>query len=236
MAGAIVSTNKKDYTTPSYIVQKVREFYRRIGSFSGAGITLDPSSNPQSPVKAMISCQLEKPEPIGIDHVREFTENGHEYNWTCAVLQTDGLAYDWKNHFVYDNPPFGRSPNGTTVSHWVMKGIKTRIEAPNTELIYCIPDTPETDLWKNQILLKAQGRCQLKKRVVFGNMFKTKPGSEEFLLDEEGEKIPKKTGIPKPVSLVYFGNYPVDFRQDFQYLGRVENPSEVYSNQKDIRL
>lgn len=226
MAGAIVSTGKVDYTTPDDedlpIISMVRAFFREIrriktgvDDINDPGIDLDPCSNPQAIVGAKLNFQLEPVDPT--EAIQTFICKAG--TWETSHVQADGLAAVWSNSRIYVNPPFGRKKGGTSVTDWVMK----EQESLNVEVIYCIPDTPETHLWKNHILLQADGRCQLKQRVVFGNMF-----------DKEGKLV--KTGIPKPISLVYFGEYPEVFKKFFRTLGRVENPLEVYADQVDITL
>lgn len=225
MAGAIVSTGKVDYTTTDDenlpIVSTVRNFFRAMRAVQTGkpvdprdpGIDLDPCSNPSSIVRAALNIQL---EPV---QVPTLVHTGADGSWSYNYVQADGLAAVWHNQRTYVNPPFGRKKGGTSVTDWVMKEEETL----NAEVVYCIPDTPETNLWKNHILLFADGRCQLRKRVVFGNMY-----------DKNGK--PVVTGIPKPISLVYFGQYPHLFKQYFRTLGRVECPFEVYADQTDIML
>lgn len=236
MAGAIHSTGKTDYTTPPWIVSAVREFFinvRPLHEGSPCGIDLDPCSNVNSTVDAKRNVIYD----AGVNNMQLV-----EAAFNCAARvvardleiatfygpseggarktqpsfeQGDGLKVSWAGLRVYCNPPFGKKKGEPGIAAWIAKAIAEAEGNKDTEIVLCIPDTPDTKPWKNGILLKAQGRCQLGKRVKFGGM---------------------KTGIPKPISLVYFGRNPVKFRYHFRKYGRVENPSEVYADQAEIKL
>lgn len=259
MAGAILSTGRKDYCTPQWILNPVREFFLKL---NGRGITLDPCSNPKSLVLAdknvMLESGLQLEEAkgnaavatacmaleqnlfkavsqealtsvVGLDtwltapglesapkfQVRELTPAGMQF------LTGNGLQTSWFGENTYFNPPFGYDKEiKVGIKNWIEKALRESAEAKarnggNTEIIACIPDTPETGPWKNGVLLKAEGRCQLMKRVAFVGM---------------------KAVLPKPISLVYFGSNPALFKEVFRTLGRVENPSVVYADQAGIPL
>lgn len=234
MGGAILSTGRKDYCTPPVLVEKIRDFFKLL---NGRGITLDPCSNPKSLVMAeknvMVETGLALDEAATHVHMElisrklEATMLGVSPRilapWPMDFITGDGLATSWQNENTYFNPPFGYSKETKIgIKNWINKALKeaelAKIQRQNdvqntTEIIACIPDTPETIPWKMGILLKAEGRCQLGKRVPFIGM---------------------KQGIPKPISLVYFGSNPQLFKDVFKYVGRVENPSAVYADQADI--
>lgn len=261
MAGAILSTGRKDYCTPQWILKPVRDFFLAL---NGRGITLDPCSNPKSLVMASKNVMLESGvqlieakanaalevakmsleqklfqtvvsagecslEILGLDtwltapglesapkfQVKELVPAGMEF------ITGNGLQTSWFGENTYFNPPFGYDKEiKVGIKNWIVKALREATEAKarnggNTEIIACIPDTPETGPWKNGILLKSEGRCQLLKRVAFVGM---------------------KAVLPKPISLVYFGSNPKLFKEMFKTLGRVENPSEVYADQAGIPL
>lgn len=238
MAGAIVSTGRKDYCTPQYILDPVRAFFRKL---NGRGITLDPCSNPKSQVLAtrniMLETELELAQQNAMAFIRERVLHtmsvqlcdaevyGDNVTLNLGFETGDGLAASWQGENVYDNPPFGYDKVAKIgIKNWIRKALAEAELAqikrlndidPRTEIISCVPDTPETIPWKNGILLKAQGRCQLSRRVPFVGM---------------------KAVIPKPISLVYFGSNPKLFKEMFKSIGRVENPSEVYADQAEISL
>ncbi|MDA8117155.1 MAG: hypothetical protein M0000_07300 [Actinomycetota bacterium] len=238
MAGAIHSTGKKDYTTPDWILGAVRDFFRDIQRADAAdlGIDLDPCSNPQSTVDAALNLMLEEEKVWNSEtkqveihrnsillaqgnwlHDRASNHQGVVPCWQFG----DGLERSWTGLRVYFNPPFGYNKiTKLGINDWINKAIEEaawpQLEYKNIpEIIGCLPDTPETKPWKNGVLLTAQGRCQLARRVKFGGM---------------------KTGIPKPISLVYWGQHPEIFKEHFRQFGRVENPSSVYKDQSHIRL
>lgn len=203
MAGAIASTGKTNYCTPEWIVEAVRDFY--------GTIDLDPCSNANSLVNALVN--FYHPDDIlTAAAIAEKSPLERESPTTFFFSAQDGLDLSaWAyNRRVYINPPFGNK----NITKWVQLAIKAK-EEKNCEVILLIPDTPETKLWKNTILLKADGRCQLKKRVSF-----------RFA----------KSSIPKAISIIYFGHNYVRFLEIFKHLGRVECPKDVYANQADIEL
>jgi hypothetical protein len=211
MAGAILSTGKKNYTTPEWIVDEVHTFFKQVKACKGhfpvdvgvPGITLDPCSNPQSHVAAGRNVML---EPVGAVLTPDAMWRTYE--------QGNGLTMPWGDEYVYVNPPFGyNKATKIGIKDWIYKALQER--KTGAEIVMCIPDCPETKPWKNGLLLAAQGRCQLARRVKFGGM---------------------KTGIPKPISLVYLGEHPQVFKDQFKRLGRVENPSAVYADQAHISL
>jgi len=236
MGGAILSTGRKDYCTPPVLVEKIRWFFQQVNS---RGITLDPCSNPKSLVMAEKNIMLETGIALSEAAVTvsaELISRGLETllfrggdpatmpaPWPMSFTTGNGMTMSWQGDNTYFNPPFGYNKETKVgVKTWIAKAIKEAELAKirrqndtldNTEIIACIPDTPETIPWKMGILLKADGRCQLGKRVPFMGM---------------------KQGIPKPISLVYFGSRPDLFKNVFKYLGRVENPSVVYADQADI--
>jgi hypothetical protein len=235
MAGAIHSTGKTDYTTPPWIVSAVREFFinvRTVHGGSPCGIDLDPCGNVKSTVDAQRNViydtgvnnllLLEAAFNLAHRSVARDLETALFYGPSdggCPKAhptfeQGNGLEVSWAGLRVYCNPPFGKKKGEPGIAAWISKAI-AEAENKDTEIILCIPDTPDVKAWKNGVLLKAQGRCQLAKRVKFGGM---------------------KTGIPKPISLVYFGRNPVTFKHHFKVYGRVENPSEVYADQAEIKL
>lgn len=203
MAGAIASTGKTNYCTPEWIVEAVRNFYE-------GTIDLDPCSNANSLVNA-ISNFYHPDDTLTLEALAERPSRDPQEPLVRFSAQ-DGLDLSaWAyNRRVYINPPFGNK----NITKWVQLAIKAK-EEKNCEVILLIPDTPETKLWKNTILLKADGRCQLKKRVSF-----------RFA----------KSSIPKAISIIYFGHNYVRFLEIFKHLGRVECPKEVYANQADIEL
>ena len=235
MAGAIHSTGRVDYTTPPWIVSAVREFFINVRTLHGGspcGIDLDPASNVDSVVDAKRNVIYD----AGVNNIQliEAAFNcatrsiahevevamfyGHEAG--CRKIQPtfelgDGLAVSWAGLRVYCNPPFGKKKGEPGIAAWIAKAIAEAEADKDTEIILCIPDAIDTKPWKNGILIKAQGRCQLAKRVKFGGM---------------------KTSIPRSISLVYFGRNPIKFKHHFKKYGRVENPSEVYADQADIIL
>jgi hypothetical protein len=237
MGGAILSTGRKDYCTPAVLVEKIRDFFKQL---NGRGITLDPCSNPKSLVMAEKNIMLEtglalsdaavtvSAELISRRLETQLFRGGDPATmpapWPMSFTTGDGLAMSWQGDNTYFNPPFGYNKETKVgVKTWIQKALyeselgKIRSQAEDrnvgTEIIACIPDTPETIPWKMGILLKADGRCQLGKRVPFRGM---------------------KQGIPKPISLIYFGSNPQLFKDVFKYFGRVENPSVVYADQAEI--
>jgi hypothetical protein len=239
MGGAILSTGRKNYCTPSSIVEPIRSFFLAL---NGRGITLDPCSNPKSLVMAEKNIMLESSifdlQEAAYTVSVELVNRGLEkqlFNicdppeklpapWPMSFITGDGLATSWQGENTYFNPPFGYNKHTQIgIKTWINKAIKeselgklrsvAEDRNVNTEIIACIPDTPETVSWKMGVLLKAQGRCQLGKRVKFMGMAQ---------------------GIPKPISLIYFGSNPELFKQVFKHIGRVENPSVVYADQAEI--
>lgn len=233
MSGAILSTGKKNYTTPEWICEEVRKFFRKVVGNSpdetnDPGIDLDPCSNPQSHVRAGLNVMLEDPAlpfTLGLGTVLSSAPE-------LRFQQGDGLTMSWYQPSLfrvvaiaagaidvsrdYWNPPFGYDKaTKIGIKNWIYKAMAERAVDPRIESIGCIPDCPETIPWKNGLLLKAQGRCQLARRVKFGGM---------------------TTGIPKPISLVYLGSNPQLFKDHFKHFGRVENPSVVYADQADLKL
>ena len=155
---------------------------------------LAPCSNLNSLVQAKINVILDLKDEIKRDSGGKFVPG-------------DGLEISWENKTVFVNPPFINS------SEWLIKGMYEVTRG--AEIIYLIPDSPDTKIWKNRILLEAKGRCQIGHRIKFVGM---------------------KNTIPKPCSFVYFGKYPDKFKEIFKLYGRVENPSDVYSDQNYIVL
>ena len=190
MAGAISSTGRVDYNTPAHLLVPVRKFF-------GGQIELDPCSNLNSLVDAELNIVYGNPE----------SPSYHISDSGGTFVFGNGLKSPWNGTNVFVNPPF------RTSKEWILKAVEEVKQG--AEVIFLIPDSPETKIWKNTILLKAAGRCQLKQRVKFVGM---------------------KNTITKPVSFVYFGKYPNEFKEVFKTYGRVENPQEVYADQADIVL
>lgn len=166
MAGAIASTGKKNYTTPDYLLEFVRVFFRRV-SKQGHGqkksdappIDLDPCSNPESLVNATVNVMLEPPplDPLG-------------------QIQGDGLTFVVpRDCHQYINPPFGRG-----IEKWLEKAQRDFLEK-NAATIVCVPDTPDTRPWLKTVLAHAEGRCQVGHRPKFGGMKTGIPKTISFL-------------------------------------------------------
>lgn len=262
MGGAILSTGRKDYCTPPVLLEPIRDFFMALNGrditldpcsnpkslvmatrniMLESGLALDEARTHVA--VELIKRALEKnlfrvqsapglTSVIGLEMYLESVKDGSVIPAMDFVpgpklmdfITGDGLAMSWQGENTYFNPPFGYSKvTKIGIKNWIQKALyeaemgKLRSQAEdrnvNTEIIACIPDTPETIPWKMGILLKADGRCQLGKRVPFIGM---------------------KQGIPKPISLVYFGSNPALFKEHFKHLGRVENPSVVYADQAEI--
>lgn len=241
MSGAIKSTGRKDYCTPQYILDPIRDFFQAL---NGRGITLDPCSNLKSQVLAkrnvMLEIEVDVARKNALAYVLEMIATGQVKTQICDAFEPtddsirldidfetgDGLGMSWQGENTFWNPPFGYDKlTKIGIKNWIRKALyegemaKLRSQAEDrnvgTEIIGLIPDCPETIPWKNGILLKADGRCQLSKRVPFIGM---------------------KAVIPKPISLVYFGSNPTLFKDVFKKIGRVENPAVVYADQAWITL
>ena len=205
---AISSTGKVSYTTPEYLLALVRNFFSDLEGVE-VDINLDPCSNPESTVNASLNYQL---EPLGP------TQD------PTRVICGDGLKYlqeEARSQSVFINPPFGRG-----VAQWFRAAIAAA--ARDCVVVMLVPDTPDTVPWKNEVLLRATGRCQIGHRVAYGGM---------------------ETGIPKCCSFLLFmddaeSEYAIDaslsayeaFLEHFQVLGRVESPVSVYEDQKDVKI
>lgn len=228
MAGAISSTGRTDYTTPEFIVTAVRKFFKslRPNSFVG-GIDLDPCSNPNSIIFAGSNIQLEElaPHQRGVLLCKEFATEG-EWTQEYTFWKGDGLTEDWRGFRTYVNPPFGKKRGQPGISDWIRKAYAE--SRKGADVVMCVPDAPDTKIWKEVVLLEARGRCQLRQRVKFGGM---------------------KAGIPKPISLVYFAGFEnvvgggdvmntkaLLFRNHFKWLGRTEDPFLTYRDQRDIAI
>lgn len=130
--------------------------------------------------------------------------------WEYRLPDVDGLKAEVPTNVnQYINPPFGR-----IAKEWLKKAYRDFVEK-NAATLVCVPDTPDTLSWRNHVFNVAEGRCQLGYRPIFGG---------------------KKTGIPKAISILYYGRpiFYEDFRMVFSQFGRVECPRLVYSGQTHL--
>jgi hypothetical protein len=226
MAGAIASTGKTDYTTPEYMLRPVRAFFRAVlglppGIHDPNPIDLDPCSNPRAEVFAHLNIQKE-----ALSQEQKLLAK-HRESVGIRFEEGDGLEIDYAGKRVFINPPFGYG-----IGRWIRKALFHSQTQPGAFLspeikpalsILLVPETPDTEIWKDSVLMQAMGRCQIGHR----------PKFKGFDLIT-GEAV--KNGIPKPCAYLYFGPeefYPL-FKQIFEVMGRVECPYRVYRGQGRI--
>jgi hypothetical protein len=155
MAGAILSTGKYDYGTPTKIVALVRSFFGQI--------ELDPATNDYAEVYALDNIMLEDPRHTEIES-RSLAKDGSQISWTCKYRKGDGLQADWAPRRTYVNPPFSINKK-SVVGKWVAKAYAEYLKG--AEVVMLIPCSVETDWWQNVIFPKAAGICWFDTRQKF---------------------------------------------------------------------
>ncbi len=178
MSGTIADMKSQHWNTPDNILELTRTVF-------GGTIDLDPCDNEFSTTCPLVSWKL--PEHDGL-----------ATPWP-DVAQTLGRRIN-----IFCNPPFGRSPDGTSIADWVKAAYTAGTDTERVaNLILLIPASTETVFWHEFIWGMADAICFVKGRVRF---------------PLEG----KKGGFsPKGTALVYWGDSPALFEEVFFDLGRV---------------
>lgn len=122
-----------------------------------------------------------------------------------ALPARDGLKEDWdKFPTIFVNPPYGRdSERKTTIQDWFRKA--SEANAAGSQVLVLAPVATNTAHWKNYVFPHASAIC-----------FLAHPRLRFFLEGTEDKK-----GAPMACAVIYYGDQPSNFEENFQPLGAV---------------
>ncbi len=126
-AGRKINTFSQDWGTPEKYVEAIKEFF-------GGKIGLDPCSNDNSIVGALVEYKLPK---------------------------NDGLSSSWNYSTIYVNPPYGLDKeHGTSIKDWLRRCLIAH-KKYNSEVLALVPVATNTGHWKKYVFGQATSICFL---------------------------------------------------------------------------